>query len=358
MNKMKHLYKLLATTVFAAASILPSQAADTQVMRRPFSEFAKTAFCAYGQFHPSEYIIDNNWDILCAFRQSGEISRLDTLGISHNESQLMLLQAGGLLERTHGKAHTLMPILDEEQTHQLRQRSAQFADSIYLSIKPSIKRFAELLSDAGYSAQTYSLVFSFLLDGAVWDKGKLPMPTEMERAADWSGVYWALYTKRAEATTGTNGYGPLQMNWTADMKCRPDNDIMLAVGKELYSHPDALTLSNDLAVRASAYGICDADGKLTVPVLYVDQDNEINRLTDTLSSQISDAIKTQSSEIRSLFSLADDKEAAVIYYHEIMWDILALLERDGVISKPAILTGDDTDISHLGQVMFIVATHN
>ena len=148
------------------------------------------------------------------------------------------------------------------------------------------------------------------------------------------------------------------MNWTAGMKCRPDHDFLLTVGKELYSHPDALTLSNDLAARARAYGICDTNGKLTIPVLYVDQDNEINRLTDTLSSQISDAVKAQSGEIKTQFSLADDKEAAVIYYHEIMWDILALLERDGVISKPAILTGDDTDISHLGQVMFIVATHD
>jgi len=354
---MKRLPWLLAMTALSAASILPSQAA-TQVLRRPFSEFAKTAFCTYGQFHPSQYIIDNNWDILCAFRQSGEISRLDTLGIPHNDSQLMLLQAAGLLERSHGKAHTLMPILDEEQTRQLRQRSAQFADSIYIHIKPGIKRFTELLSDAGYSTQTYSLVFSFLLDGAVWDKDKLPMPTEMERAADWSGVYWALYTKRAEATTGTNGYGPLQMNWTADMKCKLNHDTLLAVGEWIYSHPDALTLSNDLAARASAYGICDTNGKLIIPILYVDEDNEINRLTDTLSSQISDAVKAQSAEIRTQFSLADDKEAAVIYYHEIMWDILALLERDGVISKPSILKGDDTDISHLSQVMFVVTSHD
>lgn len=354
---MKRLPWLLAMTALSAASILPSRAA-TPVLHRPFSDFAKTAFCTYGQFHPSQYIIDNNWDILCAFRQPGEVSRLDTLGIPHNESQLMLLQAGGLLERTNGMVHTLMPILDEEQTDQLRQRSSQFADSIYPSIRPSIKRFVDLLSDAGYGKQTYSLVFSFLLDGAVWDKGKLPMPSEMERVADWSGVYWALYTKRAEAVTGTNGYGPLQMNWTSSMKCWPDNDTMLAVGKELYSHPGTLALSKDLTARASAYGICDADGNLAIPVLYVDEDNEINSLIDTISSQISDAVKAQSTKIMSMFSLADDKEAAVIYYHEIMWDILALLERDGVISKPAILKGSDIDISHIGQVSFIVTAHD
>lgn len=349
---------LLAMTALAAASILPSQATDTHVLRRPSSEFAKTAFCAYGQFHPSQYIIDNNWDILCAFRQQGEVSRLDTLGIPHNESQLMLLQAGGLLECSRGKAHTLMPILDEEQTRKLRQRSAQFADSIYIHIKPEIRHFAELLTNAGYGAQTYSLVFSFLLDGAVWDKGKLPMPAEIERAADWSGVYWALYSKRPEPTIGTNGYGPLMMNWSANMKCRPNHDTMLAVGKELYSHPDTLILSKDLASKASAYGICDTSGKFTIPVLHADEDNEINRLTDTLSTQISDAVKAQSDEIKTLFNLADDKEAAVIYYHEIMWDILALLERDGIVCKPAILQGDDTDISHLGQVMFAVSSRN
>ena len=98
---MKRLPWLLAMTALSAASILPSRAA-TPVLHRPFSDFAKTAFCTYGQFHPSQYIIDNNWDILCAFRQSSEISRLDTLGIPHNDSQLMLLpvsvgyEAGGI----------------------------------------------------------------------------------------------------------------------------------------------------------------------------------------------------------------------------------------------------------------------
>ena len=41
-----------------------------------------------------------------------------------------------------------------------------------------------------------------------------------------------------------------------------------------------------------------------------------------------------------------------------MGHTLALLERDGVISKPSVLKGIDTDISHLGQVLFIVATRD
>lgn len=57
--------------------------ANTQdtIIGRPLKSFDLSAFCSYNSFHPSEYLTDNNWDILCAFVQSGSAAKLDSLGI-------------------------------------------------------------------------------------------------------------------------------------------------------------------------------------------------------------------------------------------------------------------------------------
>ena len=73
--------------------------ANTQdtIIGRPLKSFDLPAFCSYNSFHPSEYLPDNNWDILCAFVQSGSAAKLDSLGIPYNRSQLRLLEVGDLL---------------------------------------------------------------------------------------------------------------------------------------------------------------------------------------------------------------------------------------------------------------------
>lgn len=72
--------------------------ANTQdtIIGRPLKSFDLPAFCSYNSFHPSEYLPDNNWDILCTFVQSGSAAKLDSLGIPYNRSQLRLLEVGDL----------------------------------------------------------------------------------------------------------------------------------------------------------------------------------------------------------------------------------------------------------------------
>ena len=43
------------------------------IIGRPYTKFDASAFCSYRDFHPSQYLTDNNWDILCAFVNPGTI---------------------------------------------------------------------------------------------------------------------------------------------------------------------------------------------------------------------------------------------------------------------------------------------
>ncbi len=44
----------------------------------------------------------------------------------------------------------------------------------------------------------------------------------------------------------------------------------------------------------------------------------------------------------------------VIFYHEVMWDLLDILESKGIISMPAILKGEEVSKEHFGDICFIV----
>ena len=75
---MRNILLILCITIMQMHIMADSQ--DTIIGRR-LKSFDLSAFCSYNSFHPSEYLTDNNWDILCAFVQSGPAAKLDTLGI-------------------------------------------------------------------------------------------------------------------------------------------------------------------------------------------------------------------------------------------------------------------------------------
>lgn len=156
--------------------------ANTQdtIIGRPLKSFDLSAFCSYNSFHPSEYLTDNNWDILCAFVQSGSAAKLDSLGIPYNRSQLRLLEVGDLLMCNNEHYTTKMHIFGKRETQQIRRQSKDFADSIFPKIEPKIRRLVGAFEEARYSQQTYSLIFSYLLDNYIWEDEFLSSPRSCE----------------------------------------------------------------------------------------------------------------------------------------------------------------------------------
>ena len=57
------------------------------------------------------------------------------MGVKCSDSQLLLLEVGGLIDRTKGKWKCTIPILDEEQTTSLRNISKEIAKSMYSNTK-------------------------------------------------------------------------------------------------------------------------------------------------------------------------------------------------------------------------------
>jgi hypothetical protein len=347
--------KVIVPFVIIASAITAysQQAESNDILGRPYEDFSTTAFCSYSSYHPSTYITDNNWDILCAFRTPGDVSKLDSLNIPYNQSQLRLLLVGDMMSFSNGIYKTKMPIFDQMQTAEIRTESRAFADSILPTIEPKIRELISAFNAQGYHAQIYSLVFSYLLDGYIWADGKLPTQNQMESHGTWAGAYWAMYNKRLEAKSGTNGYGPLLVCWTEDLTYWPSDEVLINFAHLIMEGKLPVVdvkLKNDLL----KWNLVDSEGKPTIPMIKNGKRDAIDVLCDEIASTISSVIKSHSSMFASKYNIASRQEAQVIFYHEVMWDLLALLESNGLIEKPAILKGEEVGTEHFSDISFIV----
>lgn len=340
-------------SLFSFAIILHAMAQKTELLNRPFQEFTKGAFVKYQDYHPSQFLTDNNWQILYAFTEPGKINKLDSLGISYNKSQLQLLQVGGLLKCYKDSAQTLMPILNREQTDLLRLQSKTLADSIYPSLKPRFVKLTKLFKKQGYTAQTYSLIFSWLLDGIVWNGDKLPSYSQMPEHPTWRGVYWATFSKNPLAILGTNKYGPIAINWSDDLGYWANDKLMINIADHIKAHPDSLYLPATLTNRALKWGICDDKGKIIIPVMTMNETSPINTIADEITTELCAEVNKKAAAVAPQLHILNPNEAAVIFYHEIMWYIFSKLESDKVVQMPAILKGEEVGSEHLRDITFI-----
>lgn len=324
------------------------------IIGRPLKSFDLTAFCSYKSFHPSEYLTDNNWDILCAFVQPGTTARLDSLGIPYNNSQLRLLEVGDLLSSKKNIYSTKMHIFGKNETCEIRSQSKAFADSIFPTLEPEIKRLIDAFCQAGYSKQVYSLVFSYLLDDYIWDDAFLLSHNICEDHGTWSGAYWAMYDSRQHDKIGTNGFGPLKQNWSSALGYWIRDSKMLAFAREVSANGGKPIQNQELINSIAGWGLADKRGNILVPVMHRNSNDTIDSLCRAVTTNLSNAVKSRCVSWTKAHNIASQQVGQVIFYHEVMWDLLDILESKGIVSMPAILKGEKVGKEHFGDICYIV----
>lgn len=341
--------------ILAFIALISANAQNTaSLVGRPYNAFDVTAFCSYDSFHPNDYLTDNNWDILCAFVEPGDKARLDTLGITATRSQLRLLEVGGLLKSENGIYSTIMPIFGREETHTIRNESKAFADSIFVAIRPKLQKLVKEFDRKGYASQSYSLLFSYLLDGYIWDEKRIIPPTEMTKHGTWSGAYWAMYEHRQQVKTGTNGFGPVFVNWTDSLRCTPGTTALVSFAKDVINNNGEKVTDTTVIEKMAPWGLVDVNGKILVPVIHRNNGDSLDVLCAEISTAISDSVKQYCIRWAQSHNITDKDLADVIFYHEMMWDLLNLCETEGIIKKPAILNGEEAGKQHFSDITFIV----
>ena len=341
--------------VFIAAALSLMMLAAPQVaaqeLLRPYEKWEATQFVALSGHQPSDYVTaDNNWEITYNLRTPQTAGELRGKGIPCSDSQLMLLEVGGIIERTGRKWHTTVPILDKRQTDSLRLFSKTVADDIYSKNRQDFISLASTIKDMGWQANTLSLMFSYLLDGRMWTK--LLLFDDAGQHATWSGCYWILYEPRQGAKYGTNGYGEQDLCLTyIDSGIAPSPDTMDKCADEIRRNgkiTDAV-----LAEKLAKYGLVDAQGNALFPIIR-QQDDAFHQTVNRLTENISAALKGYCGSMSSQFGFKEETVATVALYHEVMWELMDRMTDEGVFTVPDVLKDGKKHGGSIGNLVFYV----
>lgn len=346
---------IILKRIFTAAALCITLCAATnsaaQEQLRPYEKWETTQFVALSGHQPIDYVTaDNNWEITYNLRTPQTAGELRGKGIPCSDSQLMLLEVGGIIEKTGGKWHTAIPILDKRQTDSLRIFSKTVTDDIYGKNKQDFITLANTIKDMGWQANTLSLMFSYLLDGRMWTK--LLLFDDAGQHATWSGCYWILYEPRRGTKYGTNGYGEQDLCLTyIDSGIAPSPDTMDECADEIRRNgkiTDAV-----LAEKLAKYGMVDAQGNALFPIIRR-QDDAFHQTVNRLTENISTALKGYCCSMSLQFGIKEEAVATVALYHEVMWELMDRMEKDRIFTMPGNLKDSNKRGDGISNLVFYV----
>lgn len=292
-------------------------------------------FCLRAKSTPHRIIhLDNNGQLLFEAVKATTAEKLRENGIPVNESQLVLLETYGLIDREANRVRTRIPVLGPKAISAIRLAAASAARETLSDVSAAAGDITELLTSRELRASAHAVVFGHALDGVLWSllaaRGTLP---DIELTIDepfWRGAFWAVYPGR-DGSAGTNevteGNTSMVMVW---------DDVSVESLRAVQAHPMIRTLLQTLdpgAVSLAMTPILDED--TAVPI--VADDDDVHSISTALATYVAEAIPG-GVECQALFAEAEveatAEEATVIVAHEMIWEITTLLAKRNVIEPP------------------------
>ena len=352
------LLMLICTSVAAADDAAPAGLRDYDV----------TQYVSIKSFSPETVMyLDNNDEILMACREGRTREQLDAAGIDCLDSQLVLLRAWRLLDKQDGVYTSRLPILGPQRMTAIRATTREAAATLLAELRPDFAGYVGTLAAAGFADNAFSVLFSYVVDGLVWyqfrqrDRGVSTQVTaEMPL---WAGAIWAVYPARA-SRCGTNQYtvdnGYISLNWSEAAHeqiggLTGGSDDLRALAAAVRA--DGRVVDPALRDALLPYRLVAAYGRPLIPVITESATDPLHAGALALSGDLADRSLAvlPLDDLQAELGLDDPAVALIIVYHELMWDLMEMLEADGLVERPCVLSGDPAATpADIGKLAFIV----
>ncbi|WP_321371158.1 hypothetical protein [uncultured Draconibacterium sp.] len=311
--------------------------------RDSINNYDDVCFCNVRLAHPEGILrLDNNKEILFALKNEKTLHQLDKLGIAHSESQIKLLQLSGLIEKKDSLYQTIIPIFSEYDTKQLRDKTKKIAENIIPLFQNDYENFLSILNSKGLAKNSYSIFFAFVLDGLVWDilenNGDISDMNITKEKPFWNGVFWMLKPKR-DFSCGTNSLSSdnfsINVNWSDNSQIKISSYKLLREFLNDYDKNEKITQIKYFE-EFRKNNFFNEKGEIQIPVIIKDGSDiiyiESKKIANTVVEYLSKEIDYTS--FLTEYPNLSKGQKIIILYHEIMWDILDIMENNKLLKKP------------------------
>jgi hypothetical protein len=354
--------------ILLAAFILPGSIVSFGQGTNALRRYEITQYATVSGYGPQNImLLDNNGDILLACKPGITEDDLRARGIIHTQSQLVLLETWRLLSNDNDTLKTLIPILDSTETHNLREYTKHVAEMVCDSTADLVRTLKGDLDEINRSRNAYSIIFSYVIDGLVWNyferKGLVPERTIGVDSPLWAGEVWALYRPRT-FSCGTNKISDrgisINVNWSAASipKMLPFVSDFKNLGRMFDDYCESGKVMDTTAKRVfSPFDLFDSKGEFTIPIINENKSNRLYTVSVELSEKIAKTVLStlDVAPLRARYNLRGSSQTLVIAYHEIMWDLMDVYESKGLLKKPVALADPSKAVSSdISDLVFIV----
>ncbi|WP_125787770.1 hypothetical protein [Amycolatopsis sp. WAC 01375] len=309
-------------------------------------------FCLGARSTPHHVVrMDDNGRLLFHARLGVSRTELRELGFDPLDSQIALLRAYRLISVEGDRLVTTFPVLGSEQTAGLRTRTARLADAIVPGIANDVSALTDVLVGQGLAHCAYGVLFGYVIDGLVWDRlrveGLLPsMELSIERPY-WNGAFWAVHPSR-EGAMGTNEVEEagvrLTMVWT-EPTVRALNRLAeaesLRQSLRSVSRGD-LPRESVVTEDGQAWTLVDGSGRPTIPVIGRRDADPVHEIGLRIAEKIVSVLPGDLREV-----------GLVVATHELIWDLMAVLEAAGFTRRPRVFDDSKAAPDSRGAQMFL-----
>ena len=352
----------LAVLAITGATAAPAVADDHAPT---WSDYRLGQFIASRGSAPSEILgLDNNGEILLACREDCTLKGLESAGVRVLASQLELLRAWSLLRGDGVTYRAAIPILDGEGATYLRELADGLVGKLAEAIAGDVAELVTTLEADGMEDHAWSVVFAYVLDGAVWD-----FLDELEviggrdaasRGGLWGGEVWAhLAGRELTSSTVRRSSVDVRISWVEAL--RPHVWSLLtgpaSIGRLFEALERGEVESPELTTRFQEYGILGPERQLTVPLIVPDRENALYAICERLAERVATLSESQLNRAALVndFGFASESQAMVVAYHEVMWSLMDRLVADGALTEPAAIADPESaDAADIGKLVVMV----
>lgn len=333
--------------------------------QKNINNYDMTCFCSARETPEGILSYDNNLQIILSLKDGLSKKELDSLQIPYTDSQLKLLRVYNLIRKENNKYYLTFPLLDKDQTLLLRNQSKQIADSITPLIENDAKDMVSFLASTGRSQNAFSIIFSYVLDGLVWNEfeenGEIKPIDSNDDITPWTGFFWVLEPRR-EPKYGTNSLTDsiLSISFTNGAPYRLMNSLFIEEDL-LRILLDNIRLSGKVTDRRvievfGKYNMFDNQGNVTIPIIRENNQSRLFLLSEKISDKICKGVLNDISLDKTMhnYGFKSKEQTLIIVYHEIMWDLLSNLLDKNILTKPLVLENPkDAEMKDVSDLMFI-----
>ncbi|MBQ0142520.1 MAG: hypothetical protein KBT06_06965, partial [Prevotellaceae bacterium] len=181
----------------------------------------------------------------------------------------------------------------------------------------------------------------------------------------FSGILWMIgslwYMRKFKPELLVEGlnyggliYGPVKQNWTDSLGYWLNSNKLMSFAREVIKTRGNRIENQDVIDAIAGWGLADENGYILIPVMHRNSNDDVDILCKSITNKLSNAIKNYCKTWYSAYNLSSERLGQIVFYHEVMWDLLEILEFKGLIAMPPILKGEEVGKQHFGDICFIV----